>query len=252
MSTFKAYLRKEIIESRRQHRYIILAVGILFFAISGPIILKLLPELLKSQMSGDISGLIVTTRKASMQGLIKDLFQLGNLFVVLALCGILSDEITTQKLVFPYAKGSSPTQIVFAKLLHYGVVIVMLIFIGFFINYYYSNLLFVGDDVAFANVIFSATLTALYFFFNLMLTMFFSSIFKKGILAGISILGLNYFSAFFSNIKGITELLPYNLVTSARLFDSSLDIRKTIVLTLFYCIALGAATVFRMNKVEVI
>lgn len=33
MATFKAYFRKERLEAIRQHRYIILAVGIIAFAI---------------------------------------------------------------------------------------------------------------------------------------------------------------------------------------------------------------------------
>ena len=49
MRTFKAYFEKEIMESIRQYRYLVLAVGIIVFAILDPLMLKLLPKILANQ-----------------------------------------------------------------------------------------------------------------------------------------------------------------------------------------------------------
>ena len=254
MSTFKAYLRKEILESSRQYRYIILAIGIIFFAISGPIMLKLLPSLMENQFQGNpelLALLFTTTRKVAMQGFIKDIFQIGTLVVVFTLCGILSDELTNQKFVFPYAKGGSPTAIVLSKVIHYSIIITAIIFVGFAANYYYSNLLFINEDVTFRNVLSSAAIVSLYYVFLIMLTIFFSSIVKKGIVAGIIVLGISYFTIILNDVKGIGEFLPYKLIDNARLFDGTVNTTSVIVVTL-YCIVLGLLTVYRMSKVEVV
>jgi ABC-2 type transport system permease protein len=103
MGTFKAYLKKEIVESIRQYKYIVLLVGILFFAISDPIMMKLLPKILKSQTNGDLSSLFVVSPTIVLQNYIKNLFQLGAMFIVFTAAGSLCDEISTQKLVFPYS-----------------------------------------------------------------------------------------------------------------------------------------------------
>jgi ABC-2 type transport system permease protein len=72
MITFKAYFKKEIMESKRQYKYIILAVGIIAFAILDPVMLKLLPKILENQLQGqgDLNLLIVSTPKAAINNYI--------------------------------------------------------------------------------------------------------------------------------------------------------------------------------------
>jgi hypothetical protein len=251
MATFKAYVKKEILESNRQYRYVILGIGILFFAVASPIMLKLLPEIIKSQASGMIINMPDTTPKMSLQEFIKDLFQIVSLVVVFTVCGSISDELTTQKFVFPYAKGSRPSGIVLAKLLHYGVVVTIFIVIAFSVNYYYSTLLFKGDSVRIIDLIRSVSYISIYFFFSIALTIFLSAIIKKGIVSGIIVLGFNYFSVLFANINSIKNFLPYKLIETSSEFSST-GIYKTIVAVIIYCIVLGSLTILKMNKTEVI
>lgn len=253
MGTFKAYLKKEIMESTRQYRYLVLAVGILLFALLDPIMLKLLPTILKNQLPGDIASLFVTTPVTAIQSYIKDLFQIGSLFIALSLMGILSDEVSNQKLVFPYSKGSSPWGIVVSKAIHYSVTIAILIIAGFLISYYYSNLLFTGQSADISLVLNSALLVALYYIFNISLIIFFSSIFKRGIAAGIAVLFISYFQPLLLNINMIKNYVPYRLVEQSYIFSLSHEnILITILSTIVFCGILNALSIYRMNKVEVI
>ena len=149
MPTFKAYLKKEIIEAITQYKYIILAASFLFFAISDPIMVKILPEILKSQLtqgSGDINALLPPiTQLTGMQNYIKNLFQIVTLVIIFTTCSGLSDEITTEKLIFPYSKGGLPNGIIFAKLTNYTVALTIFTFMGFLINYFYSGILLKGN-----------------------------------------------------------------------------------------------------------
>ncbi|MCB2353254.1 hypothetical protein [Clostridium estertheticum] len=255
MATFKAYFKKEILESKTQYKYIILAVSFLFFAISDPIMVKLLPEILKSQLtkgSTDISTLLPPlTQLTGMQNYIKDLFQIVTLVIIFTTCGSLSDEITTGKLIFPYSKGSLPTGIVLAKLINYTLALSIFTFIGFSVNYYYSGLLLKGNPVAFSSVLSSATLLSIYYFFIIALVLFCSSIIQKGVITGIIVLVVNYFSVAITGIKSISKFIPYNLVDGATQFKH-INLTTTITSVIILSVILILLTIRRMNKVNVV
>ena len=251
MGTFKAYFRKEIIESIRQYRYIVLLVGILIFAISDPIMMKLLPKILKSQSGADLSSLFIVTPKAILQKYINDLFQIGAMFIVFTASGSLCREISHQKLVFPYSKGGRPSGIVLSKILHLSITITLITFLGFLINYYYTNILIKGDIVPVSTLMLSAGLISLYYFFNVCLAVFFSSFIKKGIAAGFLVLGIAYFTPLLNGVEILKNFLPYRLVYNASSFIFT-DIAKPVIIIILYCIVLISLTIYRMNRVEVI
>lgn len=250
MGTFKAYFKKEILESIRQYRYIILVAGVVFFAISDPIMMKLLPEILKNKMKGDMAALFVITPTSVFQSYIKDLFQIGAIIVFFTLCGSLSDEIINEKLVFPYSKGSSPAGIVISKIVHYGIVVSLITTGGFLINHYYISLLIKGEAVPISEVLSAAGVISLYFLFNIILVMFFSAIFKKSLISGFITLGLGYFTALLNNVDSIRAFIPYRLVNHANGVSND-HIMNTIFVVLMYCVILTGFTIYKMNKIEI-
>lgn len=251
MGTFKAYFKKEIKEYSRNYKYLVLAIGIVGFAILNIVMLKLLPEILKNQYPSDISSLFKISKKAAMQNHIKNLLQLGNFFIVFIYCGSFSDEISSQKLVFPYSKGASPLTLVLAKFLHYSSVVVILNFIGFFTSYYYAGVLFSGEALSLSGITSAATLLSIYFIFNIALLTFISSLFKKGITAGIVTLAITFLSIPLTNLSGICKLIPYKLVENANMFTFK-NLSSTIFFTITLSICFVILTIIRMNKVEVI
>lgn len=251
MRTFKSYFKKEIIESLRQYRYITLGAGILIFAILDPVMLKLLPSILKNQMPGDLSSLFNITPSYAMANYIKDLVNIGNLFVIFTLGGILSEEIHGQKLVFPYSSGSRPVGIVIAKVTHYVIAVTIFTFIGFLTAYYYIGILFTGDKLTLTGVMKSAALMSLYYIFNITLVTLLSSLVKKGIAAGFTALILNFIAMAAVKLKGIGKFIPYKLVEKANLMTldgAGITICTVIAVSIIFVIM----TICRMNRVEVI
>jgi ABC-2 type transport system permease protein len=251
MGTFSAYLKKEIVESIRQYKYIVLLVGILVFAISDPVMMKLLPKILKSQATGDLSSLFVVSPTIALQSFIKNLFQIGSMFIVFTAAGSLCDEVSNQKLVFPCSKGGRPASIVLAKVLHLGVTITLITFLGFLVNYYYTGILIKGTIVKVSSLLLCASLVSLYYIFNVCLAVFFSSFIKKGIVAGFLVLGITYFSTLLNSIEKVQNFLPYRLIYNASSFITT-DITKTVIAIILYCIILISLAIYRMNRVEVI
>ncbi|MDI6605485.1 MAG: ABC transporter permease [Thermoanaerobacteraceae bacterium] len=242
MNTFKAYLKKEMLESWRQYKYLLLFIGVILFAILDPILLKLLPEILKSKINGDLASLTQIDMKSAVQNYMKDLNQISLLIVLLTLMGTVSDEMSSQKLVLPYSKGANLSSIVIAKILHYAVTISIFIIFGFIINYYYAVKLFSENIIAFKNVLISAALISIFYFFVIILLMFLSSIFKKGIIAVLLVLMLHVISALLVNIDKIAKFIPYNLLSLANSFTTE-NILTTIFSVLLYCIILSLLTI---------
>ncbi len=254
MRTFKAYFKKEIIESWRQYRYLVLAVGFIFFAIADPLMLKILPTILKNQIPAEMMQFMQFDPVQAVANYMKDIYQLGNLFVILSLMGIISDEIGQEKLVFPYSKGSKSEGFVLAKSIHYSLTLLFLILVGFILNTYYVNLLFEGVIIGYADTLRSGLLFAIYYIFTISLLLLFSSFTRKGLVAGMIVLLFNYIEPVLYNIKGLADWLPYNLVRQANMLgDLNMSIAwKSILITLLYAIILQVLTIWRMKRVEVI
>lgn len=238
-------------EAKRQYKYIILAVGIIAFAILDPFMLKLLPKILEKQLQGNLSSLFVVTPKGAINNYIKDLFQIGTLFITFTLASTLNDEINEEKFVFPYSKGSKPIGIVLAKIIHYTIVVIILTFIGFLTCAYYGSILFQGEKVALSGIMNSVLLMSVYYFFNITLVTLFSSFVKKGVTAGFITVMITFISAALVNLNTIGKFMPYKLVEGANLFTLE-SYSYTIVFSIMCSILFIIATIFKMNKVEVI
>lgn len=251
MSTFKAYFKKEYIESLRQYRYVILAVGIIGFAILDPVMLKLLPKLVGDKLPGDISALMIFTPKRAINNYIKDLTQISVMVIAFVLGGVLSEERTSEKFVFPYSKGGSPMSIVLAKCIYYTIMISLFVLLGFIIAYYYAGILFKGETVGIMEILKSTLLISVYFFFIISLVMFLSSMVKRGTASGFIALIIIFILNSLSGVKSIGKFLPGRLVAKANLFTLN-ESGLAVALAILCGITFVMLAVIRMKRSEVI
>ncbi|MBA7560115.1 ABC transporter permease [Candidatus Atribacteria bacterium 1244-E10-H5-B2] len=254
MRSFKAYFKKEILESVRGNKYLILFVGTIFWALLDPLMLKLLPLLLKNYLPADLTDLFSTfTRDTAFQTFIKDLFQIGTIIIALTLMGLLSNEVYLKKLVFPYSRGVNPAGIVLAKYIHYTVTISLFILIAFLTNYFYINRLFTGGVLSIEIALKSSLLYILYYSVLLSILLYLSSLFKKGIIAGITVLVLGYSLSIFNQFETIRAYLPNYLLFKANeighIFDNSLI--PTVIVSFCIIILLVFFSILRMKKIDV-
>ncbi|MCL4417545.1 MAG: hypothetical protein M1365_12775 [Actinobacteria bacterium] len=254
MGSFKAYFKKEIKESLRNHKYLILAVGFIFWALLDPLMLKLLPLVLKSSLPADLTSLISNiTRDDAFQSLLKNLFQIGTLFVVFSLMGIISNEVSNKNLVFPYSRGLKPAGMVVAKYIHYLAAISLFILTAFLTNYLYVTKLFGGGLLTIGAVFKSSLLYMLYYAVLLSLLLYLSSLFKRGIVPGIITLVLAYSLGIINQFKTVRNYFPNYLFVKAadikNIFDSSLI--PTVIVSLCIIILLVYLSVVRMKKMDI-
>jgi ABC-2 type transport system permease protein len=253
MSSFKAYFKKEVIEAIRTHKYLIIAVGFIFWALIDPLMLKLLPLFLKTTVPQEmLSQLTNITRAAAFQNMLKSVFQISTLFIVFSLMGVLSGEVNSKKLVFPYSRGVRPAGMVMAKFIHYVVTISVFIFIAFIINYFYIKILFTEGILALSTVLQSSLLYILYYIFVLATLLFLSGIFRKSILAGITTLVLTYTLNIFNQSALIRPYFPnYLLFKSADVVVLDKTLIPTIAITICLVVIIIYFSILRMKRIDV-
>jgi ABC-2 type transport system permease protein len=254
MRSFRAYFKKEFKEAVRNYKYIILAAGFIFWALLDPLMLKLLPLILKASLPVELlSQLTNINRDYAFQNLLKDLFQIGTLFFVFSLMGIISSEVSKKKLVLPYSRGAKPGGIVLAKYIHYAVTVSFFILIAFLTNYFYLNSLFDGGILSIKIVLWSCFLYILYFAVILALLLYLSSLFKKSIIPGILVLAIVYGFSFFNQLSLIRNYLPNYLILRAAILGSFFD--SSLIPTFSVSVSLIAIfiylTIIRMKKIDV-
>lgn len=253
MNSFTAYIKKEVLEGIRNFKFLIIALGIILFALLDPLMLKLLPHILENQAPGiDLSQLVNYTQEGAIQNYMKNLFQISNLVIVLSLMGLLADEIKNKTLIIPYSNKGNLKGIILAKYIVYSIVLVSITIIGFLINYYYSKILFPEEVINITKLLKSSLIFGIYFLFNLSLILFMSSLFKKGIIAGILSLSIIYLSPAIDMFEKVSKYFPHYLLKQANLLSTNYSdfIIKSILITFLYIIILIGLTIYRMNKIE--
>jgi ABC-2 type transport system permease protein len=215
MSTFTAYMKKERMESSRQSKYLILGAFFGFFALSTPIMLKLMPSIIESQMPGFPQELMKFDTVYSVQNYIRNIYQLGNMAVALVLMGVLADERLQGKLVYPVSQGAGMAGIVGAKLVHYAAAVAAIVFASTMLNYYYSVVLFPGSDLGVAAAARSAALLAAYFVTRVVLVAFTSAIFTKPLVAGLAALVASYVEPIVTSLPRCRSQVAYSLIDVA-------------------------------------
>lgn len=253
MKTFSAYFKKEILEAIRTNKYLILFIGSVFWALMAPLILKLLPLFLKS-LPIDLSAVFEDfNRDAAYLSFLGDFFEIGTIFFALTLMGLISNEVYYKRLVFPYSSGANTTGMVIAKYIHYGLTFSVFILIGFLTNYFYTNRLFEGGILEIGMVIRSSFLYMVYYAFLLSLLIFLSSLFRKGIIAGITVIILGYTLSIFNQVTKIRAYLPNYLLFKAadigNIFDSTLF--PTIIISVVLIVAFLFFSILRIKKLDI-
>ena len=237
----------------RTNKFLVLAIGILFFAFSDPIMLKLLPEILKSQMQeADFSVLIELSQKAALESYTKNIFQLSTLIIVLSLMGIISKERSDKTLTISVSMGCNINGVVLAKLSVYGAYILFVNVLGMLIAYYYSGIIFGFTYGSFGAAAVAGIVYGLFFVFVLSLLILAGSFFKKSFLAVTVTLIFVYLMPLANNFDSIIRYIPINLLTEANYFSNFIS--KNMVVSLICTIALtvifSVLSVFKLERVE--
>jgi ABC-2 type transport system permease protein len=116
MRSFIAFCRKELMESLRTYKFMILFLIFIFFGFLNPVVAKLLPEILESVLPEGMSITLEEPRAIdSWMQFFKNGSQTGMIVLTVIFSGIMAGEITKGTLVHMVTKGLSRKIVVLSK-----------------------------------------------------------------------------------------------------------------------------------------
>lgn len=247
--TFKAFIKKEWLEAIRDNRLIVLFMGFLFFAISTPPMLKMLPDILAQEYGAEMSSMFKTSAIDSVGNFILSNFpQVCMLVLCLSLGGILSNEVSRGTIILPLAKGANKRNIVLAKFSFYAFILFLVSTISVLSNIYYSYIVFETEFPQIFNVLLTCFYIYLYTIFVLALVFLFSSFMKKGTMVALVAMGSNVLLTLLKPFEYFFN--PYTLVVEASKLNGEI-LFNSIFVTVFAIGLLVFASIYLFSKQEV-
>jgi ABC-2 type transport system permease protein len=215
MTSFLPWLKKEFLEGARSYRFLILAAAAAFFAFLDPIMLKLLPAIMKAQTGMDASSLIPATRDYAFGTFLGDLFEILGFVVCISLGGIVAKERKDRIFIMPRVKGTGFPGIILAKALAYAVFLSVVLFAAVFVSYLYAGILFPGSAFEPSFPLGAGLLLAGYFAYLVAVVVCASAVFPSGIAASLASVAVAYGLPALGALFRIDGYLPSRLVLGA-------------------------------------
>lgn len=206
-----SWLKKELIETTRQYKLIVVIFIFAFFAILEPLMIKMLPRLLGADLMAqgiDINLLVQAEASAGIKGFIGDVFQIVPVVLAFTFSGYFSKEITTQTLVMPLTKGATLVNVYISKLIVLIGVVAFGHLIAGLINFYYANLIFSGSPVPWRTFMINHVYAQLVVSHFLIVMLAIDVWMKKSIMSSLAALG--YFFAMSSIVGFMGKYAKYS------------------------------------------
>lgn len=252
----KSELSKEWRYALRSGQLLILCASFLFFALATPLLLKLvLPQVLSSRSLGeaipDLSGLLSLTQLDCMRTYLGDVFEIGVIIIAFTLCGLTASEIKDNTWVLPLTAGKRLATMVMAKLLVFGLALILIPLLALLADYVYSGLL-CGFEIGVLPVIYSGLLQGSYMFFLLPCLLMWGALVKKPIAAGFLTLATAYGIHFISSLLGWQQWTPAGLLLAAQQLSpvATTAILLPLLATILFSLLLLAVTLMQLKRLE--
>jgi ABC-type transport system involved in multi-copper enzyme maturation permease subunit len=252
----KTEIIKELRYALRSGRVLILLASFLFFALLTPVMLKVvLPLVLSNQLSGEgtqaISGLTDMTQLDCIRNYMNDVLQIGTIIIAFTLCGLTASEIRGNTWVLPLCAGKRFGRMIAAKLIVFGMLMVVILTLALLADYAYSGLLF-GFEIGVLSILYSGLLQGIYVLFLLSCLMMWGVLLKKPITAGLLTLVTAFGIHFISSLLRFAEWTPSGLLAHANKLAPSLgaDLLVPLGMTILLIAVMTAIILMRLKRME--
>lgn len=141
------FSKKEIIESWRTSRLLILIVIFLILGLMNPLLAKLTPEIIKMTIGGEVAKTIPNpTSLDSWTQFFKNLTQIGLIVFALMFSGIVSNEVSKGTLINLVTKGLQRWVVIVSKWISLLIQWTLCFFLSFLITWLYTWYYFSDND----------------------------------------------------------------------------------------------------------
>jgi len=210
--SFSASLRKEVLELVRTHRLLVMAVVLIFFGLTSPLLAKLMREIVGMLAGGeDLLPLIpIPTMNDAIAQYVKNLSLFGLLLAFLMTMGVVAQEKERGTAVLMLVKPLPRVVFVLTKFVALALAFLACMVLSGLGGYYYTMLLFGAPDLT-AWVVLNVMLL-LYFLVYVAVTLLASTIAKtQAVAAGLGVGGIVILGGL-ASVPGLGKYMPGQLV----------------------------------------
>ena len=221
MRNYLIFLKKELFESIKTFKLLILAAVFLLFGMISPLTAKFMPDILRWAMETDptTAGMEMGSLLAEpvaydswLQFFASNIGQLGLIVIVIVFSSMLSSEISKGTLTIMLSKGLSRTAVVLSKLSNALIIWTGVYLLSFLTAWGYTAYLFPGDAVS--NLFFASFCMWVFGVFLLTLTMCMAAVFTKGYACMLSVGGVVVVLSMANLLPQIARYNPISLISA--------------------------------------
>lgn len=148
MKAYFAFTQKEILESIRTYKLLIMAMVFIFFGIFGPLTAKLTPKILGSLMPAGIEVTITeTTAFDSWAQFFKNVSQMGFIVMAILFSGIMANEFNRGTLINVLTKGLARRTVILSKFTVAFLIWTVSYLLCFILSYIYTQYYWKSDGI---------------------------------------------------------------------------------------------------------
>ncbi len=206
MRHYIAFMKKELLESIRTYKMIIMLLVFFAFGIMNPLTAKMTPDLLSAVMPVGVSITMPDpTGYDSYTQFFKNISQMGFIVMVCIFSGILGTELSKGTLINMLTKGLSRGAVILSKYTSMALIWTMSFVLSFIVTWGYTVYLFPNDEPV--NLLFSVFCLWLFGMFLLALLLFAAALAKK------------YYGCLLITGAGIVVCMLVNIIPSAHKYN---------------------------------
>ncbi len=148
MKAYFAFTQKEMLESFRTYKFLIMILAFVFFGILGPLTAKLLPKILEGFMPEGVQIIITEpTALDSWAQFFKNVSQMGFAVIAILFSGMMANEFNSGTFINILTKGLARSTVIFSKFTVASMIWTISYFICFCLSYIYTRYLWDNDEV---------------------------------------------------------------------------------------------------------
>jgi ABC-2 type transport system permease protein len=148
MRAYLAFTKKEIMESIRTYKVLIMLMVFMFFGMLAPLIAKLTPKLLESLMTDGIQIVVADpTAFDSWAQFFKTISQLGFIVVTILFSSMMANEFNQGTLINIFTKGLPRSTVILSKFTVASIIWTFSYLISFSLTYLYTAYFWSGTEI---------------------------------------------------------------------------------------------------------
>lgn len=230
MSSMLTLIRKELLETLRKHRLLVMITIFALIGLMSPIGTKYLGQILKQLLP---SGYVLKFREASeieaYFQFFKNISQIGLIVLIIITSGLMADELEKKTIVNVLSKGVRREYIIVSKFISSVIVWMVSYIISIIIFEYYTSL-FWGNEISLPIILYSNLLVFFYGVLIISINIFLGIMFKNKILTIVICSIFSLIQMFIAIFPEIYKLLPISLLSQCvYIIEGKLNIYETVI-----------------------